>query len=147
MRKSKNEAAAELGRRTLVRKLKSRLNKHLQLNPGVSDEDSAPSELRRQLEQCRNAVNAEFLKVTGGDELERLLKIQRQETVDLQKQEVTPHNLPGRDVLKKIAELATPRGSYEALRNAIVNEMAREGYQPPAMKAVLDRCLSSANST
>ena len=147
MRKSNNEAAAELGRRTLVRKLKSRLNRHLQLSPGVSDEDSAASELRRQLEQCKNAVNAEFAKATGGDELERLLESQRQETVDLQKQEATPHNLPGRDVLKKIAGLATPRGSYEALRNAIVNEMAREGYQPPAMKVVLDRCLSSANST
>ena len=143
---SKNQAASEIGRRTLVRKLKSRLNGHLQLSPGSADQNLTTSELRRQLQDCRSAINAEFDRTMAVDELEHLLKNQREETARSRKQNSTPDNLPGRDVLRKVAERATPNGNYEHLRNAILNEMARDGYQPPAMKAVLKRCLSAANA-
>ena len=143
---SKNQAASEIGKRTLVRKLKSRLNRHLQLNVGATDHDLTASELRRQLQDCRNGINAEFDTVTNGDELERNLKSQMDETAGLQEQGTTPDTVPGRNVLKKIAERATPNGNYETLRNAILNEMSRDDYQPPAMKAVLKRCLSAANA-
>ena len=146
VRDSKNEAASEIGRRTLVRKLKSRLHGHLQLNAGALDQDLTASNLRRQLQDCRNAINAEFDRVIEVDELKRELKRQKDETTRLQKQKITPDTLPGRDVLRKVSGRATPNGSYETLRNAILNEMARDEYQPPAMKAVLERCLSAANS-
>ena len=147
IRSSKNQAASEIGRRTMVRKLKSRLNRHLQLRPGATDQDLTASELRHQLEKCRNAIDAEFAKAIGGDELERELDHHQAVTAKLQEQETTPDSLPGRDVLRKVAERATPSGSYETLRNAILNEMARDGYQPPAMKSVLDRCLLCASSS
>ena len=146
VRKSKNQAASEIGRRTLVRKLKSRLNGHLQLNPGATDQDLTASQLRRQLQDCRNAINAEFDRAIKGDELECKLKSQKDETARLQEQSTTPDTLPGREVLRKIAEPATPNGNYESLRNAILNEMARDEYQPPGMKAVLKRCLSAADA-
>lgn len=142
VRGSKNEAAAEIGRRTLVRKLKSRLHGHLQLNPGATDQDLTALDLHRQLQECRKAINAEFDRVGDVDELERNLESQKKETARLQEQNGTPDTLPGRDVLRKIAERATPNGNYETLRNAILNEMAREQYQPPAMRTVLERCLS-----
>ena len=144
LHKSKDEAATEIGQRRLVRKLKSRLNRHLQLNPGTSEEDLTASELRRQILDCKDAIDAEFTTIMNEEELERELKSQRTETEKLQKQATTPDTLPGRDVLRKIAERAIPNGNYETLRNAILNEMARDGYQPPAMKAVLERCLSVA---
>ena len=142
--KSKNEAASEISQRRLIRKLKSRLNSHLQLRPGPANEDLSASDLRQQILDCKNAINAEFDNVTNKDELEQELQDQRDETTRLQEQDSTPDDLPGRDVLKKIAERATPNGNYETLRNAILNEMARDSYQPPAMKAVLERCLSAA---
>ena len=80
------------------------------------------------------------------DELERKLGDQEKETEKLQKEKGTPDTLPGRDVLRKIAERATPSGSYETLRNAILNEMARDQYQPPAMRAVLERCLTGVTT-
>ena len=147
VRDSKNQAASEIGRRSLVRRMKSRLNKHLQLNPGRSDQELMVSDLRRQLEDCRTAINAEFANATEDGKLERELESQRQETASLQQQDTTPDTLPGRDVLRKIAERATPNGNYETLRNTILNEMAREEFQPPAMKAVLERCLSSTASS
>ena len=144
VRESKNKAAAEIGRRNLVRKLKSRLNRHLRLNPGSADQELDASELRRQLEDCKAAINAEFADAAEDGKLELELEGQRKETVRLQKQDTTPDTLPGREVLRKIAERATPNGNYETLRNAILNEMARDEFQPAAMKAVLERCLSSA---
>ena len=146
IRDSKNEAASEMGQRTLVRRLKSRLNGHLQLKPGVTDQDLTASELRKQLKECRSGINAEFDKAIEKGELESALERQRHETTKLQKEENTSDTLPGRDVLKKIAVRATPGGNYETLRNAILNEMARDEYQPPAMRAVLKRCLSAANA-
>ena len=144
VRSSKDQAAAEIGRRNLVRKIKSRLNRNLQLNPGSTDKELSAPELRRQLEECRNAINAEFSKTVGSGNLERELEGQQQETASLQEQDTTPDTLPGREVLRKVAERATPNGNYETLRNAILNEMARAGFQPPGMKTVLERCLSSA---
>ena len=141
--KSKNEAATEIGQRRLIRKLKSRLNGHLQLKPGAFSEELSASDLRQQFLDCKKAINAEFDNVMKKEELERELQSQRDETERLHKQDTTPDTLPGRDVLRKIAERATPNGNYETLRNAILNEMARDGYQPPAMKAVLERCLSA----
>ena len=146
VRNSKNQAATEIGGRALVRKLKSRLNRHLQLNPGASGRDITASELRQKLEACRDGINAEFERTMGVDELEQELEGQRQEITKLQESESTPDTLPGRDVLRKIAERATPNGNYETLRNSILNEMARDGFQPLAMKVVLERCLSSAGS-
>ena len=146
LRTSKNEAAAEIGRRTLVRKLKSRLHSHLQLNPGTTDQELTASDLRRQLQDCRNAINAEFDRAVEMEQLERSLKNQKDETAKLQEQKTTPDTLPGRDVLRKIAERVTSNGSYETLRNAILNEMARAQHQPPAMKAVLSRCLSATST-
>lgn len=146
VRESKNQAAAEIGQRTLVRKLKSSLNRHLQLHPGGTDQNLTASELREQLQNSKNAINSEFEKVMVEDKLEQQLSQLRSETTELQEQETTPDTLPGRDVLKKIAESATPNGNYETLRNAILNEMARDGYQPPAMKAVLERCLSAVTA-
>ena len=146
IRDSKNQAASEMGQRTLVRRLKSRFNGHLQLKPGATGQDLTASELRRQLQGCKSAINAEFDKAIERGELERALKRQRDETAKLQKEESTPDTLPGRDVLRKIAVRATLGGNYETLRNAILNEMARDEYQPPAMRAVLRRCLSAANA-
>ena len=146
VRNSKNQAASEIGRRTLVRKLKSRLNRHLRLDPGSSDQGLTASDLRDQLEDCRSKIDAEFSRAIEGNSLEHELERQEIETVKIQEQESTPDTLPGREVLKKIAERATPNGNYETLRNAILNEMARADFQPPGMKAVLDRCLSSATS-
>lgn len=146
VRKCKDEAASEIGRRTVVRKLKSRLNRHLRLNPGSANEGLAASDLRRQLEECRRDIDAEFVSVIEGDTLERQLTRQQNETAKIQEQESTPETLPGRDVLKRIAVKATPNGNYETLRNAILNEMGRDDFQPHGMKAVLDRCLSSAIS-
>ena len=146
VRDSKNQAASEIGRRTLVRRLKSRLNGHLQFNPGATDRDLTAVGLRQQLQKSKNAIDTEFDKAMAGNELERQLDRQRSDTDRLQKQETTPDALPGRDVLRKIAERATPSGNYEILRNAILNEMARDEYQPPAMKAVMERCLSAANT-
>ena len=146
VRNSKNQAAAEIGRRVLVRKLKSRLNRHLQINPDPSGQGVTASELHQKLGACRDAINAEFERTMGTGELEQELERQRQEVAKLQESESTPDTLPGRDVLRKIAERATPNGNYETLRNAILNEMARDGFQPPAMKAVLERCLSSITS-
>lgn len=144
IRDSKNKAAAEIGRRNLVRKIKSRLNSHLRLNAGRADQDLDASELRRQLEACRIAINAEFANAAEDGKLELELEGQRKETVRLQEQDATPDTLPGREVLRKIAQRATPNGNYETLRNTILNEMARDEFQPEAMKAVLERCLSSA---
>ena len=101
VRDSKNQAASEIGRRTLVRKLKSSLNSHLQLNPGGADQKLTASELREQLQNCKKAINSEFEKVMVEDKLERQLSRLRSETAKLQKQETTPDTLPGRDVLKK----------------------------------------------
>ena len=143
VRTSKNEAAAEMGKRSLVRKLKSRLNRHLRLNSGSPDQDLSASELRRQLKNCRDAINEEFSIAIDGDELERKLQSQQQKIARLQEQESTPDTLPGRDVLRKIAVRATRNGNYETLRNAILNEMARDEFQPPEMKGVLERSLSS----
>lgn len=143
---SKNEAASEIGRRTLIRKLKSRLHGHLRLDPGSTDQDLTASDLHRKLQACRTAINAEFDRIGEVDELERNLGDQREETAKLQKQKGTPDTLPGRDVLRKIAGRATPNGSYETLRNTILNEMARDQYQPPAMRAVLERCLSAVST-
>ena len=141
---SKNEAASEIGERRFIRKLKSRFNSHLKLKPGTTDRELTVLELQRQILECKTAINAEFDRVNNEKELERQLRIQREETVKLQQQRTTPDVLPGRDVLRKIAERAIPSGSYETLRNTILNEMARDEYQPPAMKAVLERCLSTA---
>ncbi|MYA46400.1 MAG: AAA family ATPase [Acidobacteria bacterium] len=141
---SKKEAASEIGRRRLVRSLKSRLNRHLQLSPGKTGEDLTARDLRRQLESSRSAIDAEFDAAMEGDTLERNLESQRQESEMLQEQEATPDTLPGRDVLRRIALSATPNGNYETLRNTILNEMARDGFQPPAMKSVLERCLGVA---
>ena len=144
VRVSKDQAASEIGRRSLVRGIKSRLNRNIRLNPGRADQDLSASELRRQLEECKSAINAELSKALEGDNLEREVERQQQETAKVQEQEATPDALPGRDVLRKIAERATPNGNYETLRNAILNEMARDGFQPPGMKTVLERCLASA---
>lgn len=144
LRTCNNEAAAEIGKRRLVRKLKSRLNRHLQVTPGLPEQDLQASELQLQLQKCKSAIDAEFEKVTSMDELEKELQRQREETSRLQQQETTADTLPGREVLKKMSERAIPNGNYETLRNAILNEMARDGYQPPAMKSVLERCLSAA---
>lgn len=141
--KSKNEAAVEIGQRRLIRKLKSRLNSHLQIKPAAPGDGMSASELQRQILNCRSAINSEFDSVADESELERQLNAQRKETEKQQEQDTTPDTLPGRNVLRKIAERATPNGNYETLRNAILNEMARDGYQPPAMKTVLERCLSS----
>ena len=143
---SKNQAASETGQRTLVRRLKSRLNGHLQIKPGATGQDLVASELRRQLQECKSAINAEFDKAIEGSELEHALERQRDKTVKLQEEENTPDTLPGRDVLRKIAVRGTPSGNYETLRNAILNEVARDEYQPPAMRDVLRRCLSAANA-
>ena len=125
VRDSKNEAASEIGRRTLVRKLKSRLHGHLQLNAGALDQDLTASNLRRQLQDCRNAINTEFDRVIEVDELKRELKRQKDETTRLQKQKITPDTLPGRDVLRKVSGRATPNGSYETLRNAILRTLTK----------------------
>ena len=139
-----NEAASEIGERRFIRKIKSRLNRHLQLKPAERDGELTASVLRQQILNCKNAIDAEFNSISKEDELERELQSQKAETTRLQKQKTTPDTLPGRDVLRKLAERATPKGNYETLRNAILNEMARDGYQPAAMKAVLERCLSAA---
>ena len=133
LHKSKNEAASEIGQPRLIRKLKTRLNGHLQLKPGAPNRDLTAAELQKQILDCRNAINAEFDIVINGDELERVLQKHEEETARLQEQETTPDILPGRDVLRKIAESAIPKGSYEILRNGILTEMARDEYQPPAM--------------
>ena len=146
VRDSRNQAASEIGRRSLVRRMKSRLNRHLQLNPGPGGQELSASDLRQQLEDCRAAINEEFTTATADGTLERELERQQKEIVNLQKQHATPDMLPGRAVLRKIAERATPNGDYETLRNSILNEMARDGFQPPAMKAVLERCLASASA-
>ena len=146
MRNSKNQAATNIGGRTLVRKLKSRLNRNLRFDLGASGLDITASELHQKLEACRDQINTEFEGIMGLDELEQELEGQRQKITKLQKSESTPDALPGRDVLKKIAALATPNGNYETLRNSILSEMARDGFQPPEMKAVLERCLSFATS-
>ena len=143
----KNEAATEIGQRKLIRKLKSRLNGHLQLRLTESSEDLTASELRQQILDCKNSINAEFDSVASEGELERELQSQKDETEKLQRQQTTPDTLPGREVLRRIAKRAIPNANYETLRNAILNEMARDGYQPPAMKAVLERCLSAAIPT
>ena len=111
VRESKNQAASEIGRRTLVRKLKSSLNNQLQLNPGTTDQELTASALLEQLEKCKNDINSEFEKVMVEDKLEQKLCNLRNETAELQKQETTPDTLPGRDVLRKIAERATPSGN------------------------------------
>ncbi|MDE0627436.1 MAG: AAA family ATPase [Bryobacterales bacterium] len=144
---SKNEAAAEIGRRRLVRSLKSRLNRHLQLNPGTAGQDLTARDLRGQLESCKSAIEGEFAATMEGETIERILESQRQETEAAQGQEATPDTLPGRDVLRRIALRATPNGNYETLRNTILNEMARDGFQPPAMKSVLERCLGSPTAS
>ena len=143
VRDSKNQAASEIGQRNLVRRIKSRLNRHLQIDPGRNDQELGASDLRQQLEDCRTAINAEFETAIEDGKLERELQGQEQETANLQKQQATPDKLPGRAVLRKIAERAIPSGDYETLRNSILNEMAREEFQPPAMKGVLERCLAS----
>ncbi len=147
VRTSKDQAALEISRRNLLKRIKSRVNRNLRLDPGRADQELSATELRGQLESCRDAINAEFSRTMEGDRLEDELRKQRQETTNLQEQDTTPDTLPGREVLRKIAERAIPNGNYETLRNAILNEMARDGFQPPGMRVVLQRCLSSAMAT
>ena len=141
---SKNEAALEIGKRRMVRTMKSRLNRHLRLNAGGTNEDLTTSKLSQQLMDSKNAIDAEFESVMDPNTLAQELDELRNETNKLQQHEGTPDTLPGREILKKIAAQTTPSGNYETLRNTILNEMARANFQPPAMKSVLELCLQSA---
>jgi len=143
---SKNEAASEICRRNLVRKIKSDLNRHLNFNAGESDQNLTASLLREQLQTCKDRINSEFKGVMADDLLEQQISQLDSETVKLQKQTTTPKTLPGRNVLRKVAKKAIPNGNYETLRNAILNEMARDRHQPPEMKTLLERCLSVSNN-
>lgn len=48
----------------------------------------------------------------------------------------------GREVLKRFADDLGIGVRYEVLRNLILNTMRRRGFQPPGMRAVLDRILA-----
>ena len=142
---SMDEVALNVGQRRLVRKFRSRLSSHLRLNVDPSNPNLTASQIKQQILQCKTSIIHEFDKLSNEKDLEAEVEKQKEETEKLRQQGTAADMLPGREVLKKVAERATPRGSYEALRNAILNEMARDEYQPPAMKAVLERCLSSGS--
>ena len=143
MERCQGEAIEELGQKRLVRKLKAKLNSHLQLTPGSASNKLTADEIKEQMTRCKEAINKEFVNLMTNEGIEKAIDQQAKVTKNLHGVGVTHRELPGREILKLVASKTTPRGSYEALRNAILNEMGRHNYQPEEMKRVLERCLQS----
>ncbi len=121
--------------------MKSRLNRHIG-KIGSPDNDLSVKSIQAHLDRCKNALNSDLAEMAGEERLNRELEAQNAATARLQASDEIPSTLPGRAVLTKVAEEVMPKGDYITLRNAILNEMARDGFQPPEMKAVLARCLA-----
>lgn len=73
------------------------------------------------IEEEINSEEQRLLKSTGSGNWKRLFR--------------------GRDVLRRFCATRTKNLRYEMLRNVIVNEMARDGFQPSGMKKRLDDIL------
>ena len=141
LRRSKDEAASDLGQRDFFRRMKSRLNRHIG-KIGAPDQDLSVESIQAHLKRCKNALNSDLAEIAGEERLNRELEEQNAATAKLQASDDVPSTLPGRAVLTKVADEVMPKGDYITLRNAVLNEMARDGFQPPEMKAVLARCLA-----
>ena len=110
MRLCEMESAKEMGRRKLVRKLKNRLNSKLNLNPSSTSSELKPDELKMKIEECRDAINKEFEILATNDDIEHIVERQKREIEKFRDAEVAHRELPGREVLKLLADKVTPKG-------------------------------------
>lgn len=140
LKESKDEAVTEHLRRRFIGSMKSRLSRSLQ-HMGNSHGLTVAA-IQQRLTSYQEAVAKDLETMMDADSIAKDLADHEAEIERLQQTSDVPATLPGRRVLTILADSTLPRGDYITLRNAILNEMARDGFQPLEMKAVLDRCLA-----
>ena len=145
LKESKDEAVTEYLRRRFVGDLRSRLSRNLRYMG--NSENLSVQGIQEQLTAYREAVGKDLEAMMDPKIITKNLEDHQAEIAELQQASEVPATLPGRQVLAILAQSVLPRGDYITMRNAILNEMARDGFQPPEMKAVLDRCLTPTSTS
>lgn len=126
------DLALQRVRDKLTRKLRKAIEIHVESGKRTDDQ------LAAALSRAANAVS-EIDEAYGRAVAEAELENAEQEFRAMWSDGLWKEKFPGRGILKGLCEKLGGNVQYSVLRNAIVGEMAKDGYQPEGMVKVMDR--------